>query len=742
MANETNEIIDGMGKLRDSFQGISRKAKDDSQGLDAFLAATGQGAAAVTKSLGSWAAGASNGKTSFQSLENVVDVASGALQAMAKAVPYAGKVAAAAIEATGEATKFMLKQMDQSIKAYNDVAKVGAATADGISGMQRQFIASGMPLTSFTKIVGQNSVALARWRGVTGDGAEDFSDIVGRFTKQGDDSLRMLGMNAEQIGETTAAYLSQQTRLGEAQGKSNEELARGTKKYAVELDQLQKVTGMSRSEIQKQQDKALSESRFRANIQDMTDKGQGEIAQRFLRLSTAMGDGELGKGIRDILGGANTKAAKALIQSSGGAVNDIIDRMRSGQIDEKQAQVELQAATRKNMDSQRQYAKTADKNTSPFIDQAELSDFNNRDLNKAWDKAKTATAAQIAEQNDLTKDTVKAQKSIERMNIEIQELGFTFMKTAAPAVKTVAKSMADMFKWVNKQLGKKDDERVDRALMESGSTGTGMDMGGAEIATAGDAAEPATSGGTPARSNSDDKKKTLADKIIQVESGGKNIANQSGEGGKATSSAFGLAQFTKGTFEGLAGKAGKENPLYGKTWDDYKSDTGLQKEALNQLMDTNRQYLEKQKVSTSDAAIYLAHFLGPSGAVKVLSQPDSAPLSGAISPSQMEANPMLQKMSTVADIKEWADKKMGGGGFASAAAGAILSGPMSGYQPNSSMEGIDVKPLTPENLTNAMPGQGGQDIELYGLQLTQLDAMISTAREQLSYKEKLLNYRT
>ena len=729
MANETDEIIDGMSKLRDSFQGISRQAKDDSLGLDAFLKATGQGAAAVTKSLGSWAGGASNGKTSFQSLENVVDIASGALQAMAKTVPYAGQAAAAAIEATGEATKFLLKQMDQSVKAYNDLAKVGAVTAGGIKGMQQQFIASGMPLTSFTKIVGQNSVALARWRGVTGEGAEDFSDIVGRFTKQGDDSLRMLGMNAEQIGETTAAYLSQQTRLGEAQGKSNEKLAEGTKKYAIELDQLQKVTGMNRSEIQKQQDKALSESRFRANIQDMTDKGQGEIAQRFLRLQTAMGDGELGKAVKDMLGGANTKAAKALLNSTGGAAADIIERMKSGQIDEKQAQIELQQATRKNMDAQRQYAKTADKNTSPFIDQAELSDFNNRNLAEGLDKAKKTTTKQLESQDQLTKDTVTAQKNIERMNIEIQELGFKFMDKAAPAVKTVAKSMADMFKWVNKQLGKQDDKRVDDALAASGSTGTGMDMGGSEIMAA-------QAGGT------DDQKKTLADKIIQAESGGRNIANQSGEGGKATSSAFGLAQFTKGTFEGLAGKAGKENPLYGKTWDDYKSDTGVQREALNQLMDTNRQYLEKQKVSTSDAAIYLAHFLGPNGAVKVLSQPDSAPLASVVSPSQIEANPMLQKMSTVADIKEWADKKMGGGGYASAADGAILSGPMGGYQPNSSMAGIDVKPLTPENLSNAMSGQSSPDTELYGLQLTQLDAMISTAREQLSYKEKLLNYRT
>jgi hypothetical protein len=471
----------------------------------------------------------------------------------------------------------------------------------------------------------------------------------------------------------------------------------------------------------------------------MTDKGQGETAQKFLRLSTAMGDGELGKGIRDILGGANTKAAKALIVSSGGAVTDIIDRMKSGQIDEKQAQIELQEATRKNMDGQRQYAKTADKNTSPFIDQAELSDFNNRNLAEGLNKAKIATNKQLEEQNDLTKDTVKAQKNIERMNIEIQELGFKFMEKAAPAVKSVTESMADMFKWVNKQLGKEDDKRVDDALAASGSAGAGMDMGNTEIATAGEASAPSTSSGTPPGS---DSKKTLADKIIQAESGGRNIANQSGPGGKATSSAFGIAQFTKGTFEGLVEKTGKENPLYGKTWDDYKSDTNLQREALNQLMDTNRQYLEKQKVSTSDAAIYLAHFLGPNGAVKVLSQPDSTPLASVVSPRQMEANPMLQKMSTVADIKAWADKKMGGGGFASAAAGAILSGPMSGYQPNSSMAGIDVKPLTPENLSNAMSGQSGNDTELYGLQLTQLDAMISTAREQLSYKEKLLNYRT
>jgi len=166
-------------------------------------------------------------------------------------------------------------------------------------------------------------------------------------------------------------------------------------------------------------------------------------------------------------------------------------------------------------------------------------------------------------------------------------------------------------------------------------------------------------------------------KLIQAESGGKNIANRSGQGGTATTTAFGLTQFTKGTFEGLVKKAAPTNPLYGKTWDDYKQDTNLQMEATRQLTDQNRAFLASKKLSTSDSALYLAHFLGPGGASKALSLSDSAPLSSAVSPDQIAANPGLQAMSTVGDLKAWADKKMGGVGYAN---GGIIQAKRGGTQ--------------------------------------------------------------
>jgi hypothetical protein len=258
---------------------------------------------------------------------------------LARTIPYAGEGLAAGIKATAEASKFMLEQMDTTTKAFNDLGKVGALTADGMKGLQRQFINSGLGLQTFQKQVGDNAVALARFRGMTGDGAEAFAEIAGKLTRGGDDSLRKLGMSAEQIGESVGAFVTQQTRLGRAQNMSNSELEKGTKRYAIELDALQKVTGMSREAIQKQQDAALSESRFRASIHSLNEQQQKDL----LGLQTVMSSfgAEMGQGTRDLVSGAaNTDAARKLMVDTGGAAQDIISRLKSGTISQTQAQQE------------------------------------------------------------------------------------------------------------------------------------------------------------------------------------------------------------------------------------------------------------------------------------------------------------------------------------------------------------------------------------------------------------------
>jgi hypothetical protein len=292
------------------------------------------------------------------------------------------------------------------------------------------------------------------------------------------------------------------------------------------------------------------------------------------------------------------------------------------------------------------------------------------------------------------------------------------------------------------QLGVKPATEALATLARGGAGGAGMLPGGGGKAPMGGAGagqmnygkelygKGGGSGGGGA--------KGYMEKMIQAESGGRNIANQSGAGGAPTSSAFGLAQITKGTFEGLVSKAGQNNPLYGKTFDDMKSDTKLQMEAARQLTDQNRQFLESRKLPTSDAALYLAHFLGPGGAARALSQSDNSPLSSAVDPNQLAANPMLQKMSTVADLKNWADQKMGGSGFRD---GGIASGPTSGY--STTLHGTEAVVPLPNGKTIPVEMAGfnanfADQTSLMSQQLDKLDELVRVMQNQVSVSTKIL----
>jgi methyl-accepting chemotaxis protein len=162
MADENQLLQEEMNRLRESLQNGGMTAKEfgdalrkSEKGLDAFADATAKGAKQIAAGMGSFALQVGQGDTNFKSLNKVVDVASDALAGMAKAIPFAGEAVAAGLKAAAEGAKFMLDQMDQTTKAFNDLGRVGALTASGMSGLQKQFVQSGLTLNSFSKIVGE-----------------------------------------------------------------------------------------------------------------------------------------------------------------------------------------------------------------------------------------------------------------------------------------------------------------------------------------------------------------------------------------------------------------------------------------------------------------------------------------------------------------------------------------------------------------------------------------------------------
>ena len=226
------------------------------------------------------------------------------------------------------------------------------------------------------------------------------------------------------------------------------------------------------------------------------------------------------------------------------------------------------------------------------------------------------------------------------------------------------------------------------------------------------------------------------EKVKQVESGGKNIPNQSGKGGKPTTTAFGHFQIIKSTFDGLVAKAGKDNPLFGKTFEEMQADTGLQAEAAKQLTDGNRKFLLSRKLPSSDPALYLAHFLGPGGASRVLAAADKTPIQEVVNPGSIESNPgVFNNVGTAGDLKAWADKKMGNVGYA--ANGGILRGPTSGYR--AILHGSEAVVPLPDGESipvNLRSGGGGGGMDNLGTAIenlrTDLREFVSMQRGQTS----------
>jgi hypothetical protein len=158
----------------------------------------------------------------------------------------------------------------------------------------------------------------------------------------------------------------------------------------------------------------------------------------------------------------------------------------------------------------------------------------------------------------------------------------------------------------------------------------------------------------------------LVNQIIRVESGGNASAKN------PLSSATGLGQFIESTWlrmmrdyrPDLAQTMNRAAQL------DLRNDPTLSREMVTNLARENERYLQSKGHAISAGRLYLAHFLGPGGANRVLSSGDGNTILAVMGSGVVGANPFLTNY-TVADLKAWADRKMHGSGSASRPEAAV-----------------------------------------------------------------------
>ena len=141
-------------------------------------------------------------------------------------------------------------------------------------------------------------------------------------------------------------------------------------------------------------------------------------------------------------------------------------------------------------------------------------------------------------------------------------------------------------------------------------------------------------------------------KFAQVESGFKSNAKA------GTSSATGLYQFTKDTWQDMLAKHGKQ---YGLDKNADPNDPKANSLMAAEFIKDNQKALKSAGIPATDGALYLMHFLGP-GATKLLKS-NRNKSAASIFPQAARSNHDVffnkdGSEKSVADIIGWADKKM------------------------------------------------------------------------------------
>ncbi|MBX3570566.1 MAG: M23 family metallopeptidase [Rhizobiaceae bacterium] len=160
----------------------------------------------------------------------------------------------------------------------------------------------------------------------------------------------------------------------------------------------------------------------------------------------------------------------------------------------------------------------------------------------------------------------------------------------------------------------------------------------------------------------DEAVETLVDRIIHVESGGSATAKN------PLSSATGLGQFIDGTWLRMIATY---RPDLARTLErgeilKLRFDPTISREMVRRLAQEGEAYLRARGHQITAGRLYLCHFLGMEGAATVLASNDGAALLPVLGQGVMTANPFLNG-KTVADLKDWAERKMRGRGARSVA---------------------------------------------------------------------------
>ena len=442
--------VQTLGKVSDE---TAKQLAQAGNAMQRFKQATTQGSKDVLKGAKGFTQALSSGEASFEALLPVVEGLGSALSGLVQAaIPYAGDGLAKLGDAATDIAKFLVVRLGQAVGTFQDVSRSGGVAAGGLTTLATQANVANMSLTGFGRLITNNASALAKLEGSVFDGAQAMTGILAPLN-QGEfsNTLRSLGLTVDEIGEFAGDFVGRQARLGIAQRMDQNQLSRAAAQYVSELDQLSKLTGTNRKALADEQQAILSETRFRAKYEEISQMYGEEAARRVMEFVQTVGaqSPRFAEGIKDIFatgGAAITPAGRQLMVAAGDQIQMILDQVLQSQdsaaVTSARAADQLRTAIEPFVKEIMPIAGMIQDGGSEMTDgfAGILDFFNNiKQTTETGQKIVDEQGKQIIATDKMTQSAIKAQIALENYARALDSLVLEGMGPTAAVVEQIAK---------------------------------------------------------------------------------------------------------------------------------------------------------------------------------------------------------------------------------------------------------------------------------------------------------------
>jgi len=605
-----------------------------------------------------------------------------AVAAYAKKFGPAGVALGMFTQAVGKFVAASLKQSDQLFDSYQKLSRAGTVGAGAMSEVFDNMLKFGYTvdeLGNLGDLLARNSKNFGMFFQSALAGSRAFGNVANQLQNSPiREQFFNLGMSVDDINDGIAGYIAQQGKLGQVQGKSVDQLAKGAEAYIKELDVLTKLTGLTRQEQEEAREQALQVEAFYAGLADLGPRQQEEALKAFTyayakggpKMAAEMAasfNGVLTAGTDMFLstGGASMQYFSKDFFSKGGTFEQSMDGVRQSvtpqMMDVTKNLNQIGAGFGMNLRSLTMFTKNGVDPLAKIMD--ELTDEQYKQLT-GMDKA---TASQAKTRDSQIKTAQNLQ--------EFVNLG---VKPATMALELFTEALEFLTSFIPGAGAAKKRREQAGAQASPAAPGTAP-TGEFDIGGGGGNAEAPTLG---------------ANEIMPA----LRIKSAEATAGGTTSDQLAMIAYQ------IQSKLGGDLKYFSAFNDSYER-------GPNSLHGKGRalDFTLNDPRNADAVANMIRSIPGITNVIDEYANPSKSATGGHIH----------------AEI--------------SAANGAILSGPMSGYQPNLTMHGTEA--IVPLNTPGqqSVAGLGG-DSDIMVAQLDRLDELVSVMKSQLSVSTKIMQY--